>query len=150
MTNSSDNAACPPTPSSSPQDDGAGHYTAYEEHARTLRTWLVAYGIGAPVLMLSQDQLWKQLAATNSLPCIAALFLFGVALQVTLAAANKSAMWACYYGAINEEFEKTRVYRFGKWVAGLYWIDLVCDLVSMLVFAVATYLCFLALMPRPS
>ncbi len=29
-------------------DDGAGHYAAYEEHARTLRTWLVTYGIGGP------------------------------------------------------------------------------------------------------
>ena len=38
-------------------------YKAYEEHAKTLRTWLVAYGIGAPVVFLTNEQLSKRLLA---------------------------------------------------------------------------------------
>lgn len=147
MNKKSDEPDCP-LAASSIGDDGAGHYAAYEEHTKTLRTWLVAYGIGAPVLILSQDQVWKQLAMTGLLPCIASLFLIGVVLQVVLAALNKSAMWACYNVTINKDFENTRAYRLGAKVAGLYWIDLVCDLSSMILFGIATYLCFLALMPK--
>src|SRR5438105_15853414 len=94
-------------------DDGEGHYAAYAEHARTLRTWLVAYGIGGLVLILSQDSLWKRLAASGTLPLIAGLFLCGVALQVVLAAVNKSAMWAVYYGEIEPSYQKTRRHKFG-------------------------------------
>lgn len=140
---------CPPAkPSHESEpfsDGGAGHYAAYEEHARTLRTWLVAYGIGAPVLILSQEAVWKQLTASGSLPLIAGLFLGGVVLQVILAAINKSAMWACYFGEIDPKYVGTRRYKFGLWLSERYIIDFACDLVSMGLFAWATYESFVAL-----
>lgn len=145
MAKTDEETTCPPSPVTSQSDDGSGHYTAYEEHARTLRTWLVAYGIGAPVLILSQDKLWEKLAAAGSLRFIAMLFLTGVALQVLLAALNKSAMWACYFGTVNESFRNSRRYRWGETISGYYWIDLAVDIISMAVFAWATYLCFAAL-----
>jgi hypothetical protein len=137
----------------SPQDkpkasseDGEGHYVAYLEHARTLRTWLVAYGIGGPVLLLSQDSLWKRLAASGQLPCIATLFLLGVALQVLLAATNKNAMWAVYYGTIEPSYKQTLRYRFGEWLSSQYTIDFFVDLTAMVLFAVATYRSCVALL----
>ena len=45
------------------RDDAEDHYQSYAEHNRILRTWLVAYGIGAPVLILSNDTLWARLAS---------------------------------------------------------------------------------------
>jgi hypothetical protein len=36
--------------------DGKGHYfEEYSEYAKTLRIWLVAYGVGAPVVILSNE-----------------------------------------------------------------------------------------------
>ena len=40
------------------------YLNAYAEHSKTLRTWLVAYGIGAPVLLdgsqpLTDDQVYE-------------------------------------------------------------------------------------------
>ena len=32
---------------------GGGHFENYAEYAKTLRSWLVAYGIGGPVLFLT-------------------------------------------------------------------------------------------------
>jgi hypothetical protein len=127
-------------------DGGDGHYAAYEEHARTLRTWLVAYGIGGPVLILSQADVWKRLAASGSLRLIAGLFLSGVVLQVILAAINKSAMWACYYGELEPSYQSTRRYKFGRWLSEQYSIDLVVDLAGMCLFAYATYRSFAALL----
>jgi hypothetical protein len=125
---------------------GEGHYAAYEEHARTLRTWLVAYGIGGPVLILSQAEVWKRLAASGSLRLIASLFLSGVVLQVVLAAVNKSAMWACYYGELEPAYKSTRRYKIGLWLSERYLIDFLFDIAGMFLFAYATYLCFAALL----
>ena len=127
-------------------DDGEGHYLAYLEHARTLRTWLVAYGIGGPVLILSQDSLWKRLAASGHLSMIAALFLCGVALQVLLATTNKNAMWAVYYGELEPKYQATRRYKLGLWLSSQYAIDFLCDFASLALFAYATYQCCVALL----
>jgi hypothetical protein len=124
--------------------DSAGYYAVYEEHARTLRTWLVAYGIGGPVLILSQEAVWKQITKIGSLPLIAKLFLGGVVLQVVLAAVNKSAMWALYCGEVDREYAKTKRYKVGSWLSERYIIDLALDLSSMVLFAWATYECFVA------
>jgi hypothetical protein len=86
-------------PSSSLTDAGEGFYKAYEEHSKTLRTWLVAYGIGAPVLFLTNDSLAGKLASSPQAGLIGVVFLIGTLLQVLLAALNKGVMWACYYAA---------------------------------------------------
>ena len=127
-------------------EPGAGHYAAYEEHARTLRTWLVAYGIGGPVLILSQAAVWQRLARSGSIRLIAGLFLTGVVLQVVLAAINKSAMWACYFGEVDPDFQSTRRYRVGRWLSERYAIDFLFDTIGMCLFAYATYRCFAALL----
>jgi hypothetical protein len=140
----------PGDPSSStakPGESGDGHYSVYEEHAKTLRTWLVAYGIGGPVLILSKDSIWTKLGETGLLRPMAELFLAGVVLQVLLSAVNKSAMWACYYGEIEPAYTITKRYKFGLWLSELYIIDFAIDLASMGLFAYATYLAFLALVP---
>ncbi len=55
---------------------GDGYYKVYEEYSKTLRTWFVAYGIGAPVLVLNNDELrravvvsvkwWKRVEASSA------------------------------------------------------------------------------------
>ncbi|SEQ29957.1 hypothetical protein SAMN04488038_105178 [Solimonas aquatica] len=118
---------------------------AYSQHAGVLRTWLVAYGIGAPALFLSQDKIWEVLAKSGRLPSIGILFLAGVALQVVLAAVNKSVMWACYYGEMKPAYKDTRRYKLADWLSRQYAIDFVLDLISMGGFGIATYQCFVVL-----
>jgi hypothetical protein len=137
------------SPSTDPAAQGGleapGLYAAYEEHAKTLRTWLVAYGIGAPVLFVSQDALWARIAASGSVRTIAGAFLWGVALQVLLAAINKNAMWACYFGDKHVPYRSTKRYKLAMWVSEQYSIDFVADVATMVLFAWATYQCFVAL-----
>ena len=125
--------------------DGAEHFEAYSQHSAVLRTWLVAYGIGAPALILSQDKIWVALSKSGLLPRIGFLFLFGVFLQVSLAAVNKSVMWACYFGEITPSYKKTKRYRGANWLSERYSIDLACDIGAMVAFAFATYLSFTVL-----
>lgn len=125
--------------------DGPGYFAAYSEHSNLLRSWLVLYGIGGPVLILSQDKLWGILVASKHIQCVAILFLLGVFIQVFLAALNKLVMWACYYGEMVPSYKSSRRYKWASNLSELYLIDFICDVFAMSAFSWATYLCFVSI-----
>ena len=145
MKKKRDSASLPEPDIIDGEADAPSYFAAYSEHSNLLRTWLVAYGIGGPVLIVSQDKVWANLAQSAQLEAISALFLSGVLVQVILAALNKSVMWACYYGALIPSYKSSRRYKTASWLSEKYIIDLFCDVVSMAVFAWATFLCFVSL-----
>ncbi len=111
---------------------------AYGEHARILRSWLVAYGIGAPVLLMTNDAFALAVQDSNNARLIAGCFLAGVALQVGLSAVNKALMWGLYYGEITPAFKKVVWYRIAHWLSERYWTDLLIDVLTIGLFIVAT------------
>ncbi|MEX2555817.1 MAG: hypothetical protein WEB06_09305 [Actinomycetota bacterium] len=114
-------------------------YKAYEGHATTLRAWLVAYGVGGPVLLLTNERISSVIADAGHARLLAVLFLAGVSLQVILAALNKYAMWLCYYSDEEPQVEEKWPYNWATWVSRQVWIDLAVDLASLGVFGYATY-----------
>ena len=82
------------TPTERPLD--SENFEPYSEFARTLRTWFVGYGVGAPALVLTQAELRQRLANAGDLPTLGAFFLSGVFLQVLLTLIYKTAMWELY------------------------------------------------------
>jgi hypothetical protein len=127
------------------QHDSSEYLSAYSEHSTILKTWLAAYGVGAPVLILSQEKLWTRLNDAGSLRLIAILFLAGVALQVLLAATNKSIMWTCYFGELKPAYKLTRRYKAADWLSERFIIDALVDIISILIFSLATYFCMMSL-----
>ena len=119
-----------------------GHYSAYQYHSNLLRTWLVAYGIGGPVLLLTNDSLWQQLKESGEVSFIGTLFLTGVAFQILLAALNKAVMWRLYYGEDNPQSQTTKWYTMAAWLSRQIWIDLGVDMTSMVLMAWATVTVF--------
>jgi len=119
-------------------ESAKGYYSAYQYHSNLLRTWLVAYGIGGPVLLLTNDTLWGQLTVSGQVSFVGKLFLIGVALQIFLAALNKAIMWTLYYGEGDQQFQKKWRYEIAAWLSGKIGIDLVVDIVSMVLMAWAT------------
>lgn len=122
-------------------------YKAYEEYSKTLRTWLVAYGIGAPVLFLGNETAWKTLVDSGKARDVATLFLLGVAVQVLLAALNKTVLWVCYYGELENSYKSRRQFKICEWLSQQFWIDLVCDAGAGVLFALATIQVFSVLAP---
>jgi len=122
------------------RDKEQGFYAAYEEHTKTLRTWLVAYGIGAPVLFLTQPTLMATLKASGEGKIIGILFLTGVGIQVILAALNKTIMWRLYSAELDREKVNKGglVLRVCDWLSEKYLIDFIADLATILLFAAAT------------
>ena len=118
------------------------YFKAYAELSKTLRTWLVAYGIGAPIALLTNATFAAAIRNTGQSKYIAGAFLFGVAVQVVVAAINKVSMWALYYGETQAKFKKTTRYRVAHFLSETYWIDLLLDVASIAAFAGATWSAF--------
>jgi hypothetical protein len=112
----------------------------YEEYAKTLRTWLVAYGIGGPVLLLTNDAVRSTIVASGSARYITRAFLLGVALQVFLAFKNKHALWRCYVAdEVHPERKKNSIDKAAFWLEDNFWIDVFGDLASLLCIGWAAY-----------
>ena len=120
-------------------DDSTEYYKVYEEYSKTLRTWFVAYGIGAPVLFISNDTAAKAFKNVGDIKIAVFLFLLGVAIQVALALINKVAMWTLYFGEKSPEFKKTFRYKSFNWLSSQFRIDVVADIATMVLFAYATW-----------
>lgn len=127
-----------------------GYFDAYASATTNLRTWLVAYGIGAPVLFLSNDSLWQALAKAKCASCVGLLFLLGVAFQVLIALINKNAMWFCYYAETKPAFKSSYVYKTCNWLSEQFWIDMILDIMSIVFFIVATFKVFVAVVQSSS
>jgi hypothetical protein len=116
----------------------AAFFQCYAGFSKTLRAWLVAYGIGAPALFASQNAFARLLQKTDLATTIFVTFLAGVALQVVAALIYKTCMWYMYWGASNAGFQKSLRYRLCGWVTEQYWLELLFDVGAITLFAWAT------------
>jgi len=116
-------------------------WEAYAEWSKHLRTWLVAYGIGAPILFLSRKEVWEIVAASPKRRIITILFLGGVAAQVALATINKWSSWG-YYSI--EQWSASYAGAWwaplARWLVSQFWMDVLIDLLTLGAFIAATVL----------
>ncbi len=116
-------------------------WEAYAEWSKHLRTWLVAYGIGAPILFLSRKEVWDVLATSPNRRIITVLFLGGVASQVVLATVNKWSSWGYYSVEQSPSLYANAWWApLAKWLVNQFWMDVVIDLVTLGAFIAATVL----------
>lgn len=125
-----------------------GHYKVYEEHMKTLRAWFVAYGVGGPVLFITQKDFAASLLDSDLSGLVGVLFLVGVLLQALVALFNKWVNWGLYYydddegdvsiDTVDEEVKPRRLQRFCEDYSSKVWIDIVADVATLVLFSVAT------------
>jgi hypothetical protein len=116
-----------------------GHYEAYASFARLLRAWLVAYGIGVPVLIFSHDKVTEVLAKSQQGQNIVMLFLIGVCLQVAGAMLFKTTEWYLFVGEVDSGFLTCWRYRIAEWISNQFWIELLLDIGTIGLFVSGTY-----------
>ncbi len=119
-----------------------GYYQAYADFARNLRAWFIAYGIGAPALVLSNKDIWAAVKGSGHFALIGFFFLVGVALQVLEAFLYKSAMWHLYVGELSPEHQRTRWYQIADRLSESFGFELFMDMGALVCFAAATVLLF--------
>lgn len=118
------------------------HFQNYSDYARSLRTWLVAYGIGGPVLFLTNNILAERVASSGCAKTIIFLFLLGVGLQVLLSLINKWCAWHQYAAVADPKHEDKTSYKFWNFINNQSWLDLGFDIISVAAFITATGLVF--------
>jgi uncharacterized membrane protein YGL010W len=117
----------------------AGFYPAYADFSRNVRTWFIAYGIGAPVLLLTTDSAIARLSASGQAKFISILFLTGVAVQILTALLYKSAMWYLYIGELRPDFRTSRRHKCADWISESHILELALDLITIGCFGIATF-----------
>jgi len=138
-----------PTSGSSTQEeparDDTGFFQPYSEFAKNLRTWFLAYGIGAPALLLSNQTAWAAVKQGGQLRIVAALFLIGVALQIAEALLYKHAMWHLYFAELDSRHKGSGWYKAADWLSNAYALELLIDLGTVALFVAATVVLFVSL-----
>jgi hypothetical protein len=124
--------------SAQPSETETGFGSTYAEFAKTLRTWFVAYGIGAPVLILSQEKLANRVTASGAGKFLATLFLLGVGVQVLEAMLFKVAMWYLYLAQMKPALRTSRPFKASEYLSEAMWLELLLDGATILLFGWAT------------
>jgi hypothetical protein len=120
------------------------YYEEYNEYAKNVRIWFVAYGVGGPALILTQPSLYNSVQSSGHARGIALAFLIGVAIQILSALLYKAAAWHLHS---TRELHRGQTRPWAAWVERWYWIDVAADLVTLALFVYSTVR-VLGLLPR--
>ncbi len=120
-----------------PADEG-GFYDAYSSFSTSLRSWLIAYGIGAPVLFASQAAFSRVLDRSDLTVPILTMFLVGVSLQIVMALIYKYSLWYIYLTIGGRLPKKCLRYKFASYITDQSWAEILIDVATIALFAIAT------------
>ena len=115
-----------------------GFFEPYSLLAKTVRTWFIAYGIGVPVLLSGNTELWKALARQHTVASVIVPFLCGVGVQVVTAIIFKAAMWYSYLSEVGEIEEDSLQFRAATWITHQYWLEALVEVGTFALFAWTT------------
>ncbi|MGH8322043.1 MAG: hypothetical protein ACRESI_08820 [Gammaproteobacteria bacterium] len=118
----------------------SGFYESYASFSRTLRAWLVAYGVGVPVLLVSQQFIAKAIIKAGSGGLVTWLFLAGVAIQVLAALLYKYSMAYLYNAEVDSSLNETRRVKAAEWLSNAVWLEALFDVVSIALFVCGTFM----------
>jgi hypothetical protein len=120
----------------------AANFANYTEYNKTLRTWFVTFGLGAPSLFLINNQLGTKLASDENHKWIVAAYLIGCGAQVVIALINKFTAWHGYHDQQFIEVKHTLCHRLFRKLDDAFWIDMLADVATSVLFAYATWKVF--------
>jgi hypothetical protein len=118
----------------------SGFYESYANFSRTLRAWLVAYGVGVPVLLVSQEFIAKAIIKAGTGDLVTWLFLAGVAIQVLAALLYKYSMGYLYFAEMDSGLKNTLQVKAAVWLSNAIWLEAVFDIAAIAIFVWGTFL----------
>ncbi len=118
--------------------DSDKYYEMHESYSKTLRAWLVAYGVGGPIIFLTQKDVAKSISSSEDALLITCLFFGGVILQIFVTALNKWINWYLHLFTADPDWVETKGLRIIKWIKGIAIVDILCDVGAITLFMWAT------------
>ena len=120
-------------------DPDFGYYDVYSEYSRSIRAWFVGYGVGLPALLINNKDIVQKLSEQNQIHFVMSCITVGLLLQIFLVILNKAVMWSSYYGSCNPSFQNGNLYKSLDRLSKVYWIDFLAEVITTILFALATY-----------
>jgi len=115
---------------------------SYRGYNQILRSWFVAFGIGGPIIFLTNDALYVDFLKLDDKGCIVALFFVGLFAQILVSFLNKIANWYIYSDEKWEPDMNEPPPGFWSCFIKHFWIDISADVLTVGAFGWATYLLF--------
>ena len=112
------------------------YYKVYEEYAKNLRAWFIAYGVGGPVLFLTNNEVASKISQSSIKAYIIWLFFIGVGLQIWISVLNKYVSWIIYA----HDDETKQPLEWANRMSRRVWIDALVDVMTIVAFGAATLL----------
>jgi hypothetical protein len=134
--------ATPEPDANGPSPEESGYWQPYAEFAKTLRTWLVSYGIGALAVLVTQADLRARLVSSGRAGAVGACFLGAVILQVVMAFVYKACMWQLYLCELNVERRHDWPHRVACAISEAFLAELFVDFASLALYAFGTVWAF--------
>ena len=125
-------------------------YESYAHLSRTLRAWMVAYGIGFPTILLSQDAIARLIRESGHGIAITVLFLAGVTIQVTATLLYKYSMGYLYAVEYYPKIKGTLRHKIADWLSGAFWLEMTFDVLSIICFLYGTYFVIMIVLDGPT
>ena len=117
----------------------------YASFSRNLRGWLIAFGVGAPVLLVSQESVATRLSASPRFEFIVWTFFVGLTSQILAVFFYKMTLGGLYLGEEGQYSKDGRWWKFCYWSYRQQWLELIPDVVTLVAYAVAVYMVVVAL-----
>jgi len=118
------------------------YFEQYWRYCSAVRNWLVAFGIGCCVLLISEKSgIFKEVCEKKKIDIVFWL-LVGVGAQILLALLNKYIHWCIYWGMEDNKFGKGWCYRAALKMSRCFWIDVLVDVLTVIVFTFAIFKMF--------
>ena len=124
------------------KDHKKEYLESYLDYNRILRSWFVAFGIGGPVIFLTNDALYMDFLKLDEKGFIVTLFFIGLFAQIFVAFINKIANWYIYS---NEKWvPDMNEPPPGFWSGFIkhFWIDISADVLTVGAFGWGACLLF--------
>jgi hypothetical protein len=120
------------------ESDVESRYELYADYNKLYRNWMVAYGIGGPILFATNATLSAKMGRAEHSAAAISLFLAVVFLQVANALINKWCAWHMYSGEYESIHKDTPVYKISRAINKEYRIDFSVDVLSFVLLVAAT------------
>lgn len=126
-------------PTTSGEDD---YFAQYWRYCAAVRNWLVAFGVGGCVLLISEKSgLFKDIVGQMR-ATILCLFMTGVIVQILLALINKWIHWYLYRGVGDPKFRTRWLYKTSDRISTWFILDIFADVISCAAYIVGAWMMF--------
>lgn len=122
------------------------YYKPYRDYAWRFRIWLVAFGVSAPIALLSNSTAYSAIKSSSAATAAVWMMFGGVLIQILLTWLYKWCMWILYMCEIGQIKMDDCRFRIAHDLSTSFAAEFILDLLTVLLFFAASTILLLVLL----